>query len=252
MFKNSGIAGKVAIVTGGSRGIGKAIVELLAQEGAEVHFFYRRQKDKAEQLQQQAQEQGLKVIPWQVDVCDKQQCQTIVENIFSQTGAIDILVNNSGVTRDNLLAAFSEEDVTTVVNTNVLGVFNVTQAVVPFMMSRRCGNIINVSSVSAEKGGRGQVNYAASKGAINAFTKSLAVELARKNITVNAVAPGVIATDMSQEIRELGGEEALSKILLKRYGEADDVAAAVAYLASVHAKYITGIVLPVDGGFKMA
>lgn len=252
MFKDSGIANKVALVTGGSRGIGKAIVELLASEGADVHFFYNQQQEKAEQLQQQAQEQGHKVTAHKVDVRDKAQCQTAIDAIYGQTSGIHILVNNSGVTRDNLLAAFSEADVADVIDTNIVGVFNMTQAVVPYMMSQRAGKIINISSVSAEKGGRGQVNYAATKGAINAFTKALAVELAPRNITVNAVAPGVIVTDMSQQVRELGGDETLSKILLKRYGEPKDVACAVGFLASDYARYITGEILHVDGGFKMA
>ena len=175
---DAGLLGKSVIVTGGSRGIGRAIVELFADEGSDVTFFYR----------------------------------------------------------DNAKAA---------------GVFNMARAVVPHMIVQRAGKIINLSSVSGEKGGRGQTNYAASKGAINAFTRALAVELAPRKITVNAVAPGVIETEMSQDVRDAAGDVVLSKILLRRFGSPEDVACAVWFLASDYANYVTGEVLHVDGGFKM-
>jgi len=155
------------------------------------------------------------------------------------------------VIRDNLLPAFTEDEISDVLATNVLGVFHITGAVTPVMMRQRGGAIINISSVSGEKGGRGQTNYAASKGAINAFTRALAVELAPRKIRVNAVAPGLIDTEMSREVRELAGEQALGRILLGRYGTPAEVASVVCFLASRYGEYINGEIIRVDGGFKM-
>lgn len=251
MFKDSGLKDKVVVITGGARGNGRSIVELLAQEGAEVNFFYNSSQVLATELEQQAKAAGQKVQGYSVDVRNKEQCQAAVEKIYEKSQRVDILINNSGVVRDNLLAGLTDDDIRTVVDTNLFGVMNMTQAVIPFMMRQRSGKIINVSSVSGEKPGRGQSNYAATKGAINAFTKAMAVELAPRNILVNAVAPGVIVTDMSKDVRELGGEQVLSKILLKRYGQPEEIAYAVAFLASKYANYMTGTILHVDGGFKM-
>jgi 3-oxoacyl-[acyl-carrier protein] reductase len=248
---DSGIAGKCVLVTGGSRGIGRAIVELFAAEGADVTFLFRGSADAAGQVVETARGAGHRVTAEQVDVCDPDACVSVVERIVERCGSLDLLVNNAGVVRDNLLGFLSTEDVKTVLDTNVVGVFNVTRAVVPHMISRRAGRIVNVSSVAGEKGGRGQTNYAASKGAINAFTRALAVELASRRITVNAVAPGVIETEMSQGVRDLAGEDVKSRILLRRFGLAQEVAYAVWFLASRFADYITGQVLHVDGGFKM-
>jgi 3-oxoacyl-[acyl-carrier protein] reductase len=251
MAQASGIEGKVAIVTGGSRGIGRAIVERLAADGADVTFFYRENAAAANEVVAAALAAGWKVSAEQLDIRDSTACAAAVERIADRAARIDILVNNAGVTRDNPLAAFEDEDVAAVLDTNVIGVFNVCRAVVPYMTSQRAGAIVNLSSVAGDKGGRGQTNYAASKGAINAFTRALAVELAPRKVRVNCVAPGVIETEMSAEVRELAGETVLARILLRRYGQPSEIADAVWFLASAHASYVTGQVLSIDGGFKM-
>ena len=248
-FQDAGLAGGVAIVTGGSRGIGRAIVHTLAAAGMEVIFTYRDNAKAADETIAAAS--GGKVTAEAVDVRDSSACAALTERVADRTGRIDILVNNAGVIRDNPLAALEDEDVRAVLDTNIHGTFNTTRAVAPHMVSRRRGKIINISSVSGEKGGRGQTNYAASKGAINAFTRSLAVELAPRGITVNAVAPGVIETEMSREVRERAADQVLSRILLRRIGRPEEVAHAVWFLASKYADYITGEILHVDGGFKM-
>ncbi|HTN48334.1 MAG TPA: 3-oxoacyl-ACP reductase FabG [Burkholderiaceae bacterium] len=248
---DSGLSGKTAVVTGGGRGIGRAIVELLAGDGVDVVFFYRGNADAAREVVGAVTQAGGKAEAVQVDVADAAAVTAAVDRVIETRGRIDVLVNNAGVVRDNLLALLSDDDIATVLDINVGGVFNVTRAVVPHMISKRTGRIINLSSVAGEKAGRGQSNYAASKGAINAFTRAMAVELASRRITVNCVAPGVIETEMSQQVRELAGDEVKARILLRRYGQARDVAHAVWFLASRFADYITGEVLHVDGGFKM-
>jgi 3-oxoacyl-[acyl-carrier protein] reductase len=248
---DSGLAGKAVIVTGGSRGIGRAIVELFSAEGADVTFLFRENTAAAAEVIAAGRAAGRQITAEQVDVRDPQGCAAAVERVAERGGRIDVLVNNAGLVRDNLLGLLEDDDVRAVLDTNIGGIFNVTRAVVPHMIARRAGKIINVSSVAGEKGGRGQTNYAASKGAINAFTRALAVELAPRRITVNAVAPGVIETDMSQAIRDRAGEEVKSRILLRRFGTPIDVAYAIWFLASRYADYITGEVLHVDGGFKM-
>jgi len=248
---DSGLAGKAVIVTGGSRGIGRAIVELFSAEGADVTFLFRENTAAAAEVIAAGRAAGRQITAEQVDVRDPQGCAAAVERVAERGGRIDVLVNNAGLVRDNLLGLLEDDDVRAVLDTNIGGIFNVTRAVVPHMIAHRAGKIINVSSVAGEKGGRGQTNYAASKGAINAFTRALAVELAPRRITVNAVAPGVIETDMSQAIRDRAGEEVKSRILLRRFGTPIDVAYAIWFLASRYADYITGEVLHVDGGFKM-
>ncbi len=248
---DSGLAGKVALVTGGSRGIGRAIVERFAGDGADVVFFYRGNADAAREVVAAVRAAGGHAEAMQVDVADPAAAARAVEQVVESRGRIDVLVNNAGIVRDNLLGMLDDADIRAVLDTNVGGVFNVTRAVVPHMISRRAGRIVNLSSVAGEKGGRGQTNYAASKGAINAFTRALAVELASRKISVNCVAPGVIETEMSQQVRDLAGDEVKSRSLMRRYGQPQDVAHAVWFLASRFADYITGEVLHVDGGFKM-
>ncbi|HWB60133.1 MAG TPA: SDR family NAD(P)-dependent oxidoreductase, partial [Chthoniobacteraceae bacterium] len=182
-----GLKDGVALVTGGSRGIGRAIVETLAAAGMDVTFTYLGNAEAAQAVI--AANPGAKISAAQADVRDSAACNALVEKLFDRAGKIDLLVNNAGVVRDNLLSGLEDDDLRAVFDTNITGTFNMARAVAPFMVSKRRGKIINISSVSGEKGGRGQTNYAASKGAINAFTKALAVELAPRGITVNAVAP---------------------------------------------------------------
>jgi 3-oxoacyl-[acyl-carrier protein] reductase len=248
---DSGLQDKVVLVTGGSRGIGRAIVERFAADGANVTFFYRGNEAAAREVVDRVSAAGGTVAAEQVDITDAPAVTAAVERLVDRTGRIDVLINNAGVVRDELLAMLDDAAIRSVLDTNVGGVFFVTRAVVPHMISRRTGKIINLSSVAGEKGGRGQTNYAASKGAINAFTRALAVELASRKITVNCVAPGVIETEMSQAVRDLAGDEIKQRILLRRYGQPEEVAYSVWFLASRFADYITGQVLHVDGGFKM-
>jgi 3-oxoacyl-[acyl-carrier protein] reductase len=245
---DSGLSGKAVIVTGGGRGIGRAIVELLASQGADVTFFYR---SDAVAAQATVEATGGRALAEQVDVCEVDAIAEAVERFADRHERIDVLVNNAGIIRDNLLAFLDDEDVRSVLDTNVGGVFNVTRAVVPHMVSRRAGKIINISSVAGEKGGRGQTNYAASKGAINALTRALAAELAPRGIMVNAVAPGVIETEMTEAVRARAGKEVTARIALGRIGQPLDVAYAVWFLASQFSNYVTGEILHVDGGFKL-
>jgi len=249
--QTSGLSGRTALVTGGSRGIGRAVVLRLAGDGADVTFFYRDNAAAASEVVAAVAAAGQVATAVQLDIRDSAACAQAVEAVAERRERIDLLVNNAGVIRDSPLTGFADADVQDVLDTNVTGVFNMTRGVAPYMISQRGGKIVNISSVSGEKGGRGQTNYAASKGAINALTRALAVELAPRRITVNAVAPGVIDTEMSAAVRDMAGDEVKTRILLKRYGTPEEIANAVWFLASDYASYITGQVLTVDGGFKM-
>lgn len=244
-----GLTGRSALVTGGSRGIGRAIVERLAQAGMQVTFTYLGNEAAAREVVES--NPGLGIVAERVDGRDSDAVNACVEAVVERNGRIDVLINNAGIIRDNLLPMISDDDLRAVLETNVDGMFHFCRVAVSYMMSKRYGRIVNLSSVSATKGGRGQTNYAASKGAVEAFTRSLATEVGRRGIRVNAVAPGVIETEMSAEVRSLGGEEILSNIVLKRYGRPAEIAEAVWFLSSDLSSYITGQVLSVDGGFKM-
>ena len=249
---------KAVIVTGGSRGIGRSIVLTLAAQGADVTFLYCSNEAAAnETLTAAADLSGTSkaagtVKAKRVDVRNAESCEQAIDEIAEDAGKIDILVNSAGIIRDNILGLLTNDDIQEVLATNVVGVFNVLRPVIPYMVSKRRGKIINISSVAGEKGGRGQTNYAASKGAINALTKALAVELAPRNILVNCVAPGVIETEMTEAIRQQAGDVVKSRILLGRFGQPEDVANVVLFFASSLSDYVTGQVLHVDGGFKMS
>ena len=248
------LAGKIALVTGGSRGIGKAVVEALAREGAKVAFVYKSNADSANAVVAEQTALGHEVIAFQADVSQKSEADAIVTQVIEKFSRIDILVTNAGIIKDGLLMAMEESAWNAVIDTNLGSVYNFCQAVMRPMISQRSGRIINMSSVAAEYGNQGQVNYAASKGGIQGLTRCLATEVGRRNITVNAVAPGFIETDMTEAVRSMGGDkfkEVVAGISLKRLGKPEDIANAVLFLASDDAAYITGHVLTVDGGLTL-
>jgi 3-oxoacyl-[acyl-carrier protein] reductase len=244
---------QVAVVTGGSRGIGRAIVLALAKEGAKVAFVYKGSEAAAKELEAAVAVAGGVAKAYQGDVSDPAAGERIVAAVLAEWGRVDILVNNAGVIRDKLFLQMEADDWNAVLNTNLSGVFNFCKAVSKQMVfKQRSGRIINVSSVAAEHVNAGQANYAASKGALNSLTRALAVEVGKRNVLVNAVAPGVIATDMSQAVRNLAGEDNLKKLIpVKRLGQPEDVAAVVVFLAGPAAGYITGQVITVDGGLSL-
>ncbi len=242
---------QVVIVTGGSRGIGRSICHHFAQEGATVVVNYLQNKEAAETVEKEVKELGGKAHLVQLDVSNHEQVDQTVEKLFDDLGRIDVLVNNAGVVRDGLLFSMENEDWNAVMQTNLNGVFYFTKAVIRPMVMQRKGRIINISSYSGQRGGKGQANYAASKAAVNAFTRAVALELAGKKITVNAVAPGMIETDMSANIRSLANGEIKKQIPLGRYGLPEDVAKVVSFLASEDSAYMTGQLLTVDGGLGL-
>lgn len=244
---------QVAIVTGGSRGIGKAIVLALAREGAKVAFVYKGSTDAAKALETEVAAAGGIAKAHQADVADPAAGDRVVAAVMAEWSRVDILVNNAGVIRDKLFVQMEADDWNTVVNTNLTGVFSFCKAVSKQMVfKQRSGRIINVSSIAAEHVNKGQSNYAASKGAVNSFTRVLAAELGSRNVLVNAVAPGFIETDMSQAVRNMAGEDNLKKLIpVKRLGKPEDIANVVLFLASPAAAYITGQVITVDGGLSL-
>ncbi len=242
---------KIAIVTGASRGIGAAIAKKLAGQGMLVVLNYSGSRERALAVQQEIAEQGGKAEIRQWDVSDSEQCEAAVKEIMETYGHVDVLVNNAGITRDGLLMRMSDEDFSRVMNVNLGGAFHMMKQVSRHMLKARKGRIINIASVVGLMGNAGQVNYAASKAGIIGATKSAAKELASRGITVNAVAPGFIATEMTDALNEKVQQQIKTQIPMGTFGQPEDIANCVAFLASEEAAYITGQVLQVDGGMLM-
>ena len=241
---------KTIVVTGGSRGIGKSIVLKLAENGANVIFTYLSSSEKANMVIEEAQKYGVSIEAFKSDASNYEDCQQLIENILSKHVSIDVLVNNAGVTKDNLLLRMSEQDFNSVLTVNMNSVFNMTKAVQKSMLKSRNGCIINLSSVVGLKGNAGQANYAASKSAIIGFSKSVALELGSRNIRCNVIAPGYIETEMTQKLDNKTADLWKQSIPLKRAGIGDDVANLIVFLSSEMASYITGQVISVCGGLS--
>lgn len=246
------LEGKIALITGASRGIGKAVAIELAKQGADVIINYNGNHARAEEVVKEVEQLGRKAISIQCNVSDAASVTNMIKTSIDTFGRVDILVNNAGITRDNLIMRMKEEDWDAVINTNLKGVFNTTKAVTRQMMKQRSGRIINIASVVGVMGNPGQANYVAAKAGVIGLTKSTARELSSRNITVNAVAPGFITTDMTDQLAGDVKEEMLKQIPLSRFGEPEDVAKVVKFLASNDSKYMTGQVLHVDGGMVMS
>ena len=242
------LEGKTAIITGGSRGIGKGIALVFAQHGANVAFTYSSSVESANSLVKELSNYGVKVKSYQSNAADHKESQDLVENVLEDFGSIDVLVNNAGITKDNLLMRMGEEDFDEVIEVNLKSVFNMTKAVQRTMLKQRKGSIINMSSVVGVKGNAGQSNYAASKAGIIGFSKSIALELGSRNIRSNVIAPGFIETEMTAKLDEKTVDVWRNAIPLKRGGAPEDIANACVFLASDLSAYITGQTLNVDGG----
>ena len=246
------LTGKVALVTGASRGIGRETSIQLAKAGAQVIINYVKSKDKAEEIKIEIERTGKDADILQADVSNPEEVRALFEFIRKKHDRLDILVNNAGVIKDNLLLSMKLSEWDNVLDTNLRGAFLCTQQAAEMMMVNHSGKIINLSSVGALRGGRGQTNYASAKGGLISFTISCAVELAGKGIQVNAVLPGMIVTDMSSRVRKRAGDKILEKIPASRFGEPSDIANLVVFLASSNADYITGQAISVDGGMSIS
>jgi 3-oxoacyl-[acyl-carrier protein] reductase len=242
------LEGKVAIITGASRGIGKGIAEVFAKHGANIAFTYSASAESALALENQLNASGIKAKGYQSNAADFSQATQLIEDVLAEFGTIDILINNAGITKDNLLMRMSEEDFDKVIDVNLKSVFNMTKAVQKTMLKNRSGSIINMSSVVGVKGNAGQSNYAASKAGVIGFTKSMALELGSRNIRCNAIAPGFIETEMTGKLNEEVVKGWRDTIPLKRGGTTEDVANACLFFASDMSAYVTGQVMNVDGG----
>ena len=242
------LEGKVAIITGASRGIGSGIAKVFAEQGANVAFTYSSSVESALALENELNALGIKAKGYKSNAEDFNEAQKLVDDVIAEFGTIDVLINNAGITKDNLLMRMSEEDFDKVIEINLKSVFNMTKAVQKIMLKNRKGSIVNMSSVVGVKGNAGQANYAASKAGMNGFTKSIALELGSRNIRCNAIAPGFIETEMTAKLNEdvvKGWREAIP---LKRGGTPEDVANVCVFLASDMSAYVTGQVINVDGG----
>lgn len=242
------LEGKNAIITGGSRGIGRGIATIFAQHGANVAFTYASSVKAAEELETELNELGIKAKGYQSNAAKIEECEELIKKVASDFGKIDILINNAGITKDNLLMRMTEEDFDQVIEVNLKSVFNMTKAVQRTMLKQRSGSIINMSSVVGIKGNAGQANYSASKAGIIGFSKSMALELGSRNIRTNVIAPGFIETEMTGKLDEKTVEGWRDSIPLKRGGTPEDIANACVFLGSDLSSYITGQVLQVNGG----
>jgi len=242
---------KVAFITGATRGIGRQIAITLAKEGFNIVINYRKENEDLIETKKMVEDQKVKCFTVQGDVSSFEDSERMVKDIIEEFNHIDILVNNAGITKDMLLMRMKKEDFESVIGVNLVGTFNITKNVIPYMMKNRSGRIINVSSVVGISGNAGQTNYSASKAGIIGFTKSLAKEVGSRNILVNAVAPGFIETQMTDVLKEEVKEEISKTIPLKRMGTVEDVANVVKFLASKDSSYITGQVINIDGGMLM-
>jgi 3-oxoacyl-[acyl-carrier protein] reductase len=243
--------GRTAIVTGGSRGIGRAIVRELASRGANVAFNFAKNRVMADELVAEIEKEGGHALGCQADVTDFVSAEAMVKSVKSEFGSVDYLVNNAGVTRDKLIMMMSQEDWDAVIDTNLKGVFNITKHAVSLMVRQRRGSILNIASISGVVGMAGQTNYSASKAGLIGFTKALAKEVGRRNINVNALALGLIETDMTATLPDEYRQKMLEQIPLGRYGTVEEVARVAAFLLSDDARYITGQVIQADGGLAM-
>ena len=243
--------GKVALVTGASRGIGRAIALALAAEGADVAVNYAGSEAAAKEVAAEIEAMGRKAFVIQADIASTEASTAMVDAVVKEFGRVDVLVNNAGITRDGLLMRMKEEDWDAVITTNLKGVFNCTKAAIKYMMKQKSGNIVNISSIVGVMGNAGQANYCAAKAGVIGFTKANDKEVAARGIRVNAIAPGFIKTDMTSVLSEKVVEAMLAGIPLNRLGETEDIAKAVLFLASSDANYITGQTLHVDGGMVM-
>ncbi len=242
---------KVALITGATRGIGKEIALELAANGFDIAVNYRSMQDGMEELKKEIESNNVKYEFVQADVADFEQCEKMVKETIEKFGKIDVLVNNAGITKDGLIMRMKKEDFQAVIDINLTGTFNVTRNVIPYMIKQKAGRIINLSSVVGVAGNAGQTNYSASKAGVIGFTKSLAKEVASRNILVNAIAPGFIDTDMTKVLSDNVKEGINAQIPLRRMGTPNEVAKVVKFLSSEDSSYITGQVINIDGGMVM-